>query len=477
MGVKKNFSYNLILTGCNYIFPLLVFPYVSRVLGVEQIGICNFVDGIINYFILFSMLGIGSFGIREIARCGDDLQQRSIVFSNLVMTNFMLTAVSITLLVVCTFIIPKLLPYKEFLFVGILKIVFNMFLIEWFFQGIEKFKYITIRSVAVRTLYVIAIFLFVKTKEDSLLYFFLTSMMVVVNAISNWIYSRNFRDFSLKHLNLKMFIVPILVFGYYRLLTSMYTTFNTIFLGFSSGDVEVGYFTTATKLYTIIMAVFSAFTAVMIPRVSAMLRNKEYDGIQSIADQTFEILFLVSLPVISLCMFYAPEIINIIAGSGYSGAILPFKIVIFLLAVIGMEQIVIQQFLMASNSNKSIMIVSTVGAVSGILLNFLITPRLGAVGSAISWCVSEVLVLTAGIILLKKYLNIKINWQKIFKIVITSALYWIVNAVFRYTLRPNLALLLSVLLTTILFYVITVHVIKNKQVRDILSKLAGRFTK
>lgn len=472
MGVKKNFGYNLILTGCNYIFPLIIFPYISRVLGVEQIGVCNFVDGIINYFILFSMLGIGSFGVREIARCGSDINQRSIVFSNLVFINFILTALSVASLVVCTYTIPKLLPYKEFLLVGVLKVAFNVFLIEWFFQGIERFKYITIRSVIVRILYLISIFIFVRSKEDSLIYYLLTSLMIVVNASANWIYSANFRAFRLKYLNLKVYIVPILVFGYYRILTSMYTTFNTIFLGFSSGDVEVGYFATATKLYTIIMAVFSAFTAVMIPHVSAMLRNKEYDKVQTIADQTFEILVLIAVPVISFCLFNAQEIIHIIAGSGYSGAVLPFRIVIFLLVVIGMEQIVIQQFLMASNSNKSIMIVSTVGAVSGLLLNVLITPKLGAVGSAISWSVSEILVLLAGIILMRKYLGIIIRWQRLIKVILISSVYFVVNAVLSRILSPAHTFIFSAVATAILLYVISVHVIKNIKVRE----MVGRFT-
>ena len=395
--------------------------------------------------------------------------------SNLVFINFLLTVLAVSILVVCTYTIPKLLPYQDFLLVGIVKIVFNLFLIEWFFQGIERFKYIAIRSVIVRILYLIAIFIFVRSKDDSLMYYLLTSLMMAVNACANWIYSINFRSFNLKYLNFKSFIVPIVVFGYYRILTSMYTTFNTIFLGFSSGDVEVGYFSTATKLYTIIMAVFSAFTAVMIPRVSAMLRNKEYDKVQSIADQTFEILILIAVPVIAFCLFNAHEIISIIAGTGYAGAVLPFKIVIFLLAVIGMEQIVIQQFLMASNSNKSIMIVSTVGAFSGILLNFLITPKFGAIGSAVSWSVSELLVLLAGIVLMKKYLGITIRWKNLIKVILISSIYFIVNAALAWMLNPELSLLLSAITTAFLLYVIAVYIIKNRQVRELVSKIPYIF--
>ena len=171
MGVKKNFGYNLILTFCNYLFPLLTYPYVSRVLGVTNIGICNFVDSIINYFILFSMLGVGSYGVREIARCKENVEKRNEVFSSLFIINTIMTIVSIIVLLLCTFLIPQMTAYKDFIGVGLLKVLFNLFLIEWFFQGIQQFKYITIRSVIVRCIYVFSVFLFVKTQQDTLIYY------------------------------------------------------------------------------------------------------------------------------------------------------------------------------------------------------------------------------------------------------------------------------------------------------------------
>ena len=409
MGVKKNFGYNLILTFCNYLFPLLTYPYVSRVLGVSNIGVCNFVDSIINYFILFSMLGVGSYGVREIARCKDNVERRNEVFSNLFVINAIMTVVSIAVLILCTFLVPQMTPYKDYLGVGLLKVIFNLFLIEWFFQGIQQFKYITIRSVIVRSIYVISVFVLVKTSEDTLLYYILTSLTIVVNSIFNWSYSRRFKKFSLKNIHLSLYIKPILVFGYYRILTSMYTTFNTTFLGFSSGDIEVGYFSTATKLYGIIMAVFTAFTTVMIPHVSQLLQEGNKEKIQDILNKTMSILVFISVPMIVLCELLAPWIIYIIAGPGYEGAIIPFRIVICLLLVIGMEQIFIQQFLMASNSNKSIIKVSTSGAIVGISLNFLITLSLGAVGSSIAWGCSELVTLTVGLLMMKKYMGLSID--------------------------------------------------------------------
>ncbi len=408
MGVKKNFGYNLILTFCNYLFPLITYPYISRVLGVDMIGTCNFVDGIINYYILFSMLGIGSYGVREIARCKDDVKQRNEIFSNLVSLNLLFVILGVTILILSIYSIPKLFAYKQFLWIGLIKLVFNTFVIEWFFQGLQQFKYITIRSVLVRFVYVVCIFLFIHNESDAIIYYLLSSFIIVINAIINWNYSRKFVTFYWRNINWRCVIYPVIVFGTYRILTSMYTSFNVVFLGFTSGTVEVGFYTTATKLYAIIMGVFSAFTTTMIPKVSVMIKDGQILELQRLANNIFTTLFSIAIPIIVISELYAGTIIELLSGSGFEGAIFPFRIVIFLLIIIGMEQIIIQQYLMASTFSKPILAVSVTGAVVGVALNLLITSHLAAIGSAISWFLSEFAVLCVGIFLLKKYLNIRV---------------------------------------------------------------------
>ena len=474
-SVKKNFSYNLILTFCNYLFPLLTYPYVSRVLGVEKIGTCNFVDGIINYFVLFSALGIGSYGVREIAKCKDDVERRSYVFSNLIAINIQGTVLALAILIAGTLWLPSLQSYKDFLWIGVMKLLFSMFLIEWFFQGMSEFKYITIRSVLVRFIYVIAIFIFVHTKEDVVLYYGLTVGTVLINAVVNWNFSRRYRSLSFRNLNAKLFIVPVLVFGYYRILTSMYTSFNLVFLGFVSGDTEVGYFSTATKLYTILMGVFTAFTTVMVPKVSELLASGEKKKLQIMANKTFSLLSILSLPIIIFSLFCADDIILILSGPGYEGAYTPFRIVIFLLLIIGMEQIVIQQFLMASTSNKAVFNVSTTGALVGIILNILLTPYLGAVGSAISWGLSELAVLLVGLHLLRKVMGITLQIQNLFSSICWSLLYVIpLTIIFCFHFEKWTNLVVSGLSVVLVFMLINMKWNKNEYVIQTINSVIGR---
>lgn len=470
-SIKKNFTYNLILTLCGYIFPLITYPYVSRVLGVQNIGVCDFVDSIINYFVLFSMLGIGSYGVREIAKCKNDKDKRNFVFSNLIAINAITSIIALILLVCAILWIPQLTSYRNFLWIGSAKLIFNMFLIEWFFQGLQDFKYITIRSVIVRAVYVLLVFLLVHSKDDTIIYFSLTVFTTILNSVINWNYSRRYQKLSFVSLKIKYFILPVLVFGYYRILTSMYTTFNVVFLGFTSGDTEVGYFATATKLYSIIMAMFTALTTVMVPKVSELLAEGNKSKLIEIANKIFSILTVLSFPTIIYCVFFAKDIIFLLAGDGYSGAISPFRIVIFLLLVIGMEQIVVQQFLMASSSNRSVFSVSTTGAVVGLTMNLILTPKLGAIGSSISWGLSEVSVLIVGLFLLKKYMEITLQIKILIENVLWSVLYIFPLLLMSFwDFNHWIKMLLSGFITVVLFILINFVFHKNPLLISCLPK-------
>ena len=139
MGVRKNFSYNLLLTVSTYVIMLVTYPYVSRVLGVERIGAVNFADSAVNYFLLFSALGIQVLGVREIAACRGDRKKLQEVFSSLMTLYGVFTAVALGVYVVLVETLPALAGHRELLWVGAGKLVFTTFLLEWLFRGLEEF--------------------------------------------------------------------------------------------------------------------------------------------------------------------------------------------------------------------------------------------------------------------------------------------------------------------------------------------------
>jgi len=405
--IRKNFFYNGLLTVANYVFPLITYPYVSRVLGVTNIGICNFVDSIVNYFILFSMMGINIVGIREIAAVRDDRKARDRVFSNLMALNGLTTGIAAVALTVVLFTVPALFPYRKLLAIGVLKLLATFLCMDWLFRGIEDFKYITDRSILVKCLYVACVFLFIRRPEDYPVYFLLLTLLVVANAAINVVYSRRFVTFTPRGLQIRSQAGPYFTMGLYMFLTSMYTSFNVAYLGFVSNPEQVGYYTSATKIFSMVIAMFSAFTAVMLPRMSAVLSEGRRDEFLRYIRKTFNVLFAVGIPLVLLLLFGAGDIIRVISGKGYEGAVIPMMTIAPLILIIGIEQILVIQVMMPMKWDKAIFVNSAVGAFVGVSLNLLLVKRFLAQGSAVVWLLSEVAVFTGALLIVSKRLPLR----------------------------------------------------------------------
>lgn len=391
--LRKNLFYSILLVLANYVFPFLTYPYVSRVLGVTGIGACNFVDSVINYFILFSMLGIEAVGTREIAKSKQDQERLNQVFSNLILVSMALTGIMLLALLVLTFTVPVLMAHKEMMLFGAFKLVFNCFLMEWLFKGLEDFRLITVRTIAVKTLYVVSVFVLVKKAEDVGVYYMLCCLIVVLNAFVNMFISRKRVRVTFKNLHLIPTFKAVLTLGFYTILTSMYTSFNTTFLGFVAGDVQVGYYSTATKLYSIVMALFTAFTGVMIPKLSTIVAEGDINRLKKYFHQVVELLLALTIPLVAWMIIMAPDIISLISGPGYEGAILPMIVIAPLVFIIGYEQILVLQTLLPLGKDSIMLRNSAIGAFVGVILNILFVPKLLAVGSACIWVVCEMLIL------------------------------------------------------------------------------------
>ena len=405
-SITKNFIYNSAITASGYIFPIIVYPYISRILGVSNIGICNFIDSIINYFIILSSMGIVTVGIREVAKHRNDSSNLNRIFSNLILLNGALTIFSLLLLLLLTHTLPQLYQHKELIYIGILKLFGNLFLLEWLYSGLEEFRYISIRTILVKVLYVILVFVLVREKDDYHIYFLLTCGTYIINATINLLYSRRFTRFTLKGYKPLFFIKPVIVLGAYSLLTSIYTTFNTVFLGFVSTTCEVGYYSTSMKLFSVIMGFYTAFTTVMLPRMSSLATSRDIESFHALSNRAIDALLMISAPIIILTIIYSDDIVYIIAGKGYEGAVTPMRIIMPLIFVIGYSQILVVQILTALKHDKAILTNSIIGAIIGIGLNIVLVPIYKATGSAIVWLMSELFVMSSAQHFVTKYTNI-----------------------------------------------------------------------
>ncbi len=406
-SLKNNIFYSILLVLANYVFPFLTYPYVSRVLGVTGIGAYNFVDSVINYFILFSSLGINTLGVREISKCKGDPDALARTFSNLLIVNLALTGLMLLVLVVSTMTVPQLSAHKELMYIGAFKLVFNCFLVEWFFRGLEEFSYITIRSIIIKLVYVAAVFTLVRTRDDVWVYFLLGCLTIVVNAVVNLVFARTRVRLTFKGLEFGKTLKSLLALGVYSILTSMYTTFNVTFLGFVTDDVEVGYYGTATKIYYLVMAVISGFTSVMLPRMSGLVASGDMPKFKSYFTLAVELLLGFSLPVAAWMMLMASDIVMVISGPEFTGAVLPMIIISPLVLIVGYEQILVLQTLLPLGKDTVMLRNSIIGAVIGVALNVLLVPSLASIGSALVWIAVECVILVLSQIAVTKEISLR----------------------------------------------------------------------
>lgn len=420
VSLKKNFAYKSALTLSNYLIAFITFPYISRVLGVANIGLINFVDNTINYFVLFASMGVNVIGIREIARTAKDRIERSNVFCNILAVNLLFTITTLFIYYLSISLTPKFAEHSELFYIGSAKLLFSAFLIEWFYTGLENFRYITIRTIVIKAAYLVSVFLFVKSAEDYKLYFYLTLATTIINALINIVYSRKFIDMNFKELLNFKYLKDNIKLGVYSIMTSMYLTFNVMYLGLVSNDVQVGYYTTAFKLYSVILGFFTAFTNVMLPRMSSLIAANEQERFQNLLNKSFSVMVTFSIPLIICCEILAPELIFALSGPGYEGAIIPMRIIMPAVIFVGIAQVIAIQILMPLHKDKVLLNTSVIGAFVSIILNFFLVKHLQSVGSAIVLLSCECIVTISYILFIIRKSCFHFPWIKIAESLIIS---------------------------------------------------------
>ena len=472
MSLKKNFIYSSILTTSQYLFPLLTYPYVSRVLGVTNIGVVNYVDSLVNYFILFSMLGMSVIGIREIATANVGKESLSRAFWGLFTLNGITTLIALIALIVCIYTIPEFYQYKSLLYIGIIKLIGNFCLIDWFYKGVENFKYITNRTILIKCLYVISVFVFIHKPEDYGIYFLLTVLTIGLNAIFNIAYVFKFINIKYVRVSILRYVKPFISMGIYQVLTSMYTSFNVAFLGWTISTKEVGYYTTATKIYGLILALYGAFTGVMLPRMSNLLSENRTEEFKIYINKSTNLMLVMNIPLIFFCTVYAPQIIDLISGKGYEGAVIPFQITMILLLLVGYDQIQIIQVLMPLKADKAILTNSCIGAVVGILANILLVPYFFCIGSAMVLVVSELAVLLSARYFIMKKVKISFPYRNFCQQVLCHIpLLFLLIIIQKMVFSIYISFIISICIVGIYVFILQYVILKNELILNVVNKI------
>ena len=473
-SVKVNYILNLINTGTQMLFPLITFPYVCRVIEADGIGQINFFQSIISYISLFTCLGIPMYAIREIARDRSDVVQMNRTAMEILLLHSMLTLVGYAIVAILCLTVPQIQVNIPLFLILSLTIFFTAIGCEWFYQGIEDFKYITIRGLIIKTVSVVLLFIFVKSKTDLLYYGCYTVFGVLGGNIFNFFRLRKYihrENIIFSELHIKRHVKPVLKVFSFSVVTSIYLQLNTVLLGFLKNALAVGYFAAATKVMQMLLTMSACLGSVMMPRASHLIAENKEDEFNRLIQKSYDFTLAIALPMTIGLIFCAPSLITALCGVKFEHSILPSQIIAPIILMVAISNVFGIQVLFPKGKINIVTLCCGIGAVADLILNLCLIPFFSYIGTSIAYLGAEVATTVSMYFIGRKYIPI-IYFKKSH---LTYALGCIVMALALYGISllqlPTLTILLLQGCSGVLAYFIILCICKDEMLVQILSKI------
>ena len=406
-SVKVNYILNLINTGTQMLFPLITFPYVCRVIEADGVGQVNFFQSIISYISLFTCLGIPMYAIREIARDRNDVVKMNRTAVEILLLHSMLTLIGYTVVAILCLTVPQIQVNIPLFLILSLTIFFTAIGCEWFYQGIEDFKYITIRGLIIKTISVGLLFIFVKSKTDLLYYGCYTVLGVLGGNIFNFFRLRKYihrENIIFSELHIKRHIKPVLKVFSFSVVTSIYLQLNTVLLGFLKNALAVGYFAAATKVMQMLLQMSACLGSVMMPRASHLIAENKESEFNALIQKSYDFTLAIALPMTVGLIFCAPSLITALCGVKFENSILPSQIIAPIILMVAISNVFGIQVLFPKGKINIVTLCCGIGAVVDLVLNLCLIPFFSYIGTSIAYLGAEVATTVSMYFIGRKYL-------------------------------------------------------------------------
>ncbi len=399
-SVKQNFAFNLINTLLKIVFPLVVFPYISRTLLPEGIGRINYAEALINYFVLFAAMGIPVYGIREIARYRQETELLKTKLVQIFSINlvFMLLSLIVLIILMASGMVNRdinlIVIFSSLLF-------FSLIDMEWFYQGTENYKFITVRNLIVKSITLILIYTMVRSPEDVKTYAVLLVLGIGGNSAFNFSfilkkYGRSFLKVFQKAFVIEAFrnhARPIVITSSMALAGSIYLSLDVIMLGNLADNTQVGYYAASMKIVRVVISIVLALTTVLLPRASLHVKNKNHSDFIRLFDMGFRFILLVALPCIMGLQLLSEPLMVLFAGNKFQQAHEVIKSLSLIILLASLNNLLGMQVLYPLQKEKQFLVAIIIGATCSVILNVFFIPLYGAKGAAFSAVIAEFIIL------------------------------------------------------------------------------------
>lgn len=468
-ATKKNYIFNLLLTGFNILFPVISFPYVAKVLGPVGIGKVQFILSFSQYFALIAALGIPIYGVRIISQ---SVHNRQLLYKNLgeLLSIHIICSIIVTVGYVITVVSFSFFGNDRSLYLlsGLI-ILMGFTSIDWYFTGIENFKLIAVRSVAIKVVALISLYLFVKTKTDYSIYLAISLFAILGNNIINIVSIGKF--IKLTHKGTKRHLKPLMYTFGTTMATSMYTMLDTVLIGFFADEKAVGYYSASIKLTKISIPFIISSAQVLMPRIAKLFAANDFGALSVMLNKSFGFIVILASPVCIGLLFLAPELIYVFSGTQFNDAILTMQILSPLALIIGLGYFWGFQILIPAGKEREMLISVIIGMVCNLSLNVILIPLYKQNGAAVANIISELVVTMAYMYFCFKVISFKIAHRPLlFNLLATIPFIGVVLLCRYFNLNTWYLLIISSVAFGVTYVVIQVKLIKNSFVNELIAE-------
>ena len=380
------------------ITPFITTPYISRVLGADGTGVQSYTNSVVQYFAILAALGTASYGQREIARHRDDIKMRNRLFWEI---EALCMATTAACLMIWLFVIGFAREYRPYYIVLTMTLTAVAFDISWFFGGLEQYSLIVLRNTAVKLVGIAMLFLFIRKKEDLLLYVALTAATGLLGNISMWGYLKGQVERPvLKELCPLRHLKETLVYFIPTIATSVYTILDKTMLGWFSGEnkSQNGYYEYATGFVNMAKILIMSFNAVMSARMSYLFGNGRIEEVHERIRDSLDFVLLMAMPIM-------------------------------LGLAVGLSDCIGSQILTPGGKRAQSGKVIVAGAAVNACLNFLLIPHFAASGAAAASVAAECFIISLYLWLgrdfIKPKMLVRYGWKRLAAaVVMLGAVVW-----------------------------------------------------
>lgn len=393
-SLAKNYMFNIIKTVMGMIFPLITFPYATRVLGVESLGKINYATSIVNYFLLFSMLGLQTYAIREGAGYREDRQKFSKFATEMFIINSMLTIVAYIAFAFSLVMVPQFEEYRVLLAISSTTIVFNTLGFNWVYNVFEEYEYITVRAILFQIVSLCALLMWVKNSDDYYIYAIITVFASAGSNVCNLIRIRRYLHlFPGGKYELKKHMRPIVTIFGMSIAGTIYQDSDITIIGFLKGDVAVGLYSAAVKIMYVITSMVSSLGTVILPRMSFYMKSgmrQEYD---KLSEKSIDFILMLTIPISVGVFLLSREMLLLVCGKEFADAADALRLLTINIILSPLNGVVVNQLFITMGREITSLKVMMVSCIFNIVGNLIFIPWAGYEAAAVTTVLSEMIVL------------------------------------------------------------------------------------